>query len=72
MNKNISILGSTGSIGVQTLDVARNLGIKVSGLAANSNIDLLEVQAREFRPRAVAVGNDKLAAVLSQKLISLY
>lgn len=71
MNKNISILGSTGSIGVQTLDVARNLGIKVSGLAANSNIDLLEVQAREFRPRAVAVGNDKLAAVLSQKLNGL-
>jgi len=51
MVNRISILGSTGSIGVQTLDVARNLNIKVDGLAANKNIDLLEKQAREFQRR---------------------
>ena len=55
MEKNLSILGSTGSIGCQALEVARNLGLTVSGLAAHSNIGLLETQIREFRPQAVAV-----------------
>ncbi len=55
MVNGISILGSTGSIGVQTLDVARNLNIKVEALSGNTNIDLLEAQAREFKPRMVAV-----------------
>ena len=55
MEKNLSILGSTGSIGCQALEVARNLGLTVSGLAAYSNIGLLETQIREFRPQAVAV-----------------
>ncbi len=51
----ISVLGSTGSIGTQTLDVARMHGLKVTALTANSNIDLLERQAREFNPKMVAV-----------------
>jgi len=51
MVNRISILGSTGSIGVQTLDVARNLNIKVDGLAANKNIDLLENRPESFNRR---------------------
>ena len=68
MARNISILGSTGSIGVQTLDVARNLGLNVLGLTAQLNIDLLEKQAREFKPVLVAVGNDKAAGELRTRL----
>lgn len=64
MGKKISILGSTGSIGVQTLDVARNLGVQILGLTANSNIDLFEKQIREFSPKIVSIGNEKLAEEL--------
>ncbi|KNY24911.1 1-deoxy-D-xylulose-5-phosphate reductoisomerase [Pseudobacteroides cellulosolvens] len=71
MAKNISILGSTGSIGIQSLDVARNLKIKVSGLSANSNVDLLEKQAREFMPRVVAINNDSLRSDLESRLKGL-
>ena len=71
MAQNIAVLGSTGSIGVQTLDVARNLGIKVSALTAYSNIDLLELQAREFSPRLVAAGDATLAAELRKRLAGL-
>lgn len=71
MTKSISLLGSTGSIGVQTLDVARNLKIKVEGLAANTSIDKLEEQAREFLPKVVAVGDEKLAKILDQKISDL-
>ncbi len=67
----ISILGSTGSIGVQTLDVARNLGIKVAAMSANSNIDLLEEQVQEFKPRLVSVGDEKLAAELKSRLAGM-
>ena len=66
MAKNIAILGSTGSIGVQTLEVARNLGIKVSGLSANSNIELLEKQTREFKPLLISVGSGNLQANLAK------
>lgn len=51
----ISILGSTGSIGTQTLDVARERGLRVVALAAGANLDLLERQVREFRPELVSV-----------------
>jgi 1-deoxy-D-xylulose-5-phosphate reductoisomerase len=68
MVERISVLGSTGSIGVQTLDVARNLDIKVDGLAANKNIELLEKQAREFKPGIVAVMDENQAAVLRSRL----
>ena len=50
MTKVISLLGSTGSIGRQTLQVARELGLGVAALTANRQVDLLEQQVREFRP----------------------
>ena len=69
MVKNISILGSTGSIGTQTLEVVRAYPeIKVSAITANSNIDLLESQAREFKPELVCVMNEKRAQELRIKL----
>lgn len=58
MYQNITLLGSTGSIGRQTLDVVRKLGIKVCALTANNSIKLLEEQAREFRPRAVCIADE--------------
>ena len=51
MTKTISLLGSTGSIGRQTLQVARELGLTVAALTANRQVDLLEQQAREFHPQ---------------------
>ena len=57
--KYISIIGSTGSIGTQTLDIVRsNKDLKVTALAAGTSIDLLEKQAREFQPVIVAVYNE--------------
>ena len=64
MTSKISILGSTGSIGTQTLDVARMHGIKVVALTANKNIKLLETQAREFEPEMVCVFDMGAAAQL--------
>ncbi len=58
MIQNLSILGSTGSIGTQTLDVARKLSLNVNALSAYGSIDLLEQQIREFKP-ALAVVYDK-------------
>ena len=54
--KLVSILGSTGSIGTQSLDVCKRLGYRVTALAANSNVKLLEAQCREFRPASVCIG----------------
>ncbi|MDY3031592.1 MAG: 1-deoxy-D-xylulose-5-phosphate reductoisomerase [Clostridia bacterium] len=66
---NISILGSTGSIGTQTLDVAREYkGIKVKAVAAHSNVDLIEAQAREFKPELAVLTDEKCAADLKIKL----
>ena len=68
MAKKLTLLGSTGSIGTQSLDVARAQGYKVYALAANSNVDLLLKQIEEFHPAYVAVANpdacDQLAARL--------
>lgn len=55
MKQSLSVLGSTGSVGTQTLDVARGLGLHVCALAANRNVHLLEQQIREFRPLLAAV-----------------
>ena len=66
--KRLSVLGSTGSIGTQTLDVCRNLGFEVVALAAGSNVELLEKQAREFKPKLVAVFDETAAKGLSIKL----
>ena len=67
--KYISIIGSTGSIGTQTLDIVRsNKDLKVTALAAGTNIDLLEKQAREFQPVIVAVYNEQKAEELKLRL----
>ena len=57
--KVLSVLGSTGSIGTQTLDIIRENKeeFRIDALAANSNIDLLEAQVREFRPKIAAIGH---------------
>ena len=61
MVKSISILGSTGSIGRQTVDVAEHMGLKVAALAAGRSVALLEQQARALRPGFVAVYDEKAA-----------
>ena len=71
MSKCISVLGSTGSIGRQTLQVARELGLKVAALTAGKQIDLLEQQARQFRPCLVAVFEEAAARELRERLKDL-
>ena len=68
MNKTITLLGSTGSIGTQSLDVARMHGYSVFGLAANSSVDKLLEQINEFHPKYVAVVNPDAYAKLSAAL----
>ena len=59
--KTIALLGSTGSIGRQSLEVAETLGLTVTALTANRSVELLEAQCRKFRPR-LAVCMDPAAA----------
>ena len=67
--KKIAILGSTGSIGTQTLEIVRNNGdLEVTALAAGNNIDLLERQIREFRPKLAAVWKEERAAELKSRV----
>ena len=67
--KKIAVLGSTGSIGTQTLEVARyNKDLEIVALAAGSNIDLLEKQILEFKPKVVAVWDEKKAKELSMRV----
>ncbi|MBQ7981392.1 MAG: 1-deoxy-D-xylulose-5-phosphate reductoisomerase, partial [Oscillospiraceae bacterium] len=66
--KIISLIGSTGSIGKQTLDVCRKHNIKVKALAAHKNIDLLEQQVREFLPEYVCVYDETLYKKLRESL----
>ena len=66
--KTISLIGSTGSIGTQTLAVCKKYGYKVKALAAYSNISLLALQAKEFNVSYVCVYNDKFYPVLKEKL----
>ena len=68
MIKSLSILGSTGSIGTQTLDVARKLGIKVNALSAYNSIELLEEQVREFHPALAVVFDESSAKDLKIKI----
>ena len=67
--ENISILGSTGSIGTQAIDVINSLGnIRVSAITANRNIYLLEEQARALRPEMACICDTGCAKVLSERL----
>ncbi len=68
MNKTLSVLGSTGSIGRQTLEVAEALGLKVEALTANSDVKRIEEQARKFRPHMVAMADETAAEDLSVRL----
>lgn len=72
MIKNIAILGSTGSIGTQTLEIVRyNQDIRVTALAAGSNVCLLEQQIREFRPRLACLWDEKKALELKARVADL-
>ena len=70
--KKIVVLGSTGSIGTQTLEIVRyHKDIRVAALAARSNITLLEAQAREFLPELVCVWEEEKAKELAGRLKDL-
>ncbi|MBP1591564.1 MAG: 1-deoxy-D-xylulose-5-phosphate reductoisomerase [Oscillospiraceae bacterium] len=66
--KRVSVLGSTGSIGLQSMDVARKHGLDIQALAANSNYEKLAEQAREFSPEMVCIFDDKYYSALKSEL----
>lgn len=68
MSKILSVLGSTGSIGTQTLDVAAQCGFQVAAITANRSVDKLEEQARQFRPKLVVAYDPAAAAELKIRL----
>ena len=68
MTKNLSILGSTGSIGTQSLETARKCGYSVSALSAYSNVDLIEEQIREFKPKIAALVDENAAKELKNRV----
>ena len=69
MVNSLSILGSTGSIGTQTLDVADKLNLKVSALTASTNIKLLEEQVRKYKPELAVVFNEEKAKEFKDNII---
>ena len=70
--KKIAILGSTGSIGTQTLEIVRaNEDLQVTALAAGSNVELLEQQIREFQPKLAVMWSEEAAKDLKQRLADL-
>src|SRR5574337_719148 len=71
--KSIIILGSTGSIGTNTLDIVQRFPeeFRVVGLTAGNNIDKLEAQIRQFKPEAVAVSTESSAALLRNRCADL-
>lgn len=70
--KKIAILGSTGSIGTQTLEIVRdNPDLQVVGLAAGSNIDLFEKQVREFKPKLASLQSEKACKELQERLADM-
>lgn len=68
MERIISVLGATGSVGQQALDVARSRGYRIDFLSANRDVAAMEAAAREFCPRAVAMADDEAAAELKYRL----
>ena len=71
MTKQLVILGSTGSIGRQTLDVCERLGVRVLALTAGSNVDRLEEQCRAFRPALAVMADAAASEVLKRRLSDL-
>lgn len=68
MGKRLTVLGSTGSIGTQTLDVAGRLGLEVTAITANRNVELAESQARAFAPKVAAMADERAARELRVRL----
>ena len=68
MQKNIAILGATGSVGMQALDVAEKRGFRVDFISANKSVSKTEEIARKFKPRFVAMSDSECAKDLSQRL----
>ena len=66
--RKISVLGSTGSVGTQSLDVIEKLGLGVAALTANKSVDLMEKQARKFNPEIVGVYDEESAGILKKRL----
>ena len=71
MNKTVSILGSTGSIGTQSLEVCEKHGLKVAALAAHSSIEALEQQIRKFRPEYACIYNEEKYGELKRRISDL-
>ena len=71
MTKTITILGSTGSIGRQTLSVADELGLRVAALTAERNVDLLETQCRQYRPELAVLADEAAAEELKVRLADM-
>ena len=71
MTKTITILGSTGSIGRQTLSVAEELGLRVAALTAERNVDLMEAQCRKYRPRLAVLAGETAAEELKVRLADM-
>ena len=71
MNKDIVILGSTGSIGTQSLEVAKMHGLNVRALTAYKNIELLVQQAKEFKPEYICIFDESLYTDLKKELFGL-
>lgn len=68
MSKKVSVLGSTGSIGTQALEVCEKHGMEITALAAHSSIDLLEEQTRKYSPEYVCIYSEKKYSELKQRL----
>ena len=68
MTKNLCMLGSTGSIGTQALDVVRKLGIKISALTAATDVNTIEAQVREFRPELAVMFDENSAKDLKSRI----
>ena len=71
MTKTITILGSTGSIGRQTLSVADELGLRVAALTAERNVDLMEAQCRKYRPELAVLADEAAAEELKVRLADM-
>ena len=68
INKKIAILGSTGSVGQQSVEIAKHLNLEVDLLMASSSVDIIEKQARELKPRICVLTDSQSAQSLKEKL----
>ena len=71
MTNSVAILGSTGSIGTQAIEVAQKHGIKVTALAANTKVDALVQQARELRPELLCIADESRYSALKEAAAGL-